>query len=57
MRIGSYEGLMEIAIAKAFEKSVESIREAILMSGDIANVAFSTIKLHLQYRLTSVLLL
>ena len=39
MRIGSYEGLMEIAIAKAFEKSVESIREAILMSGDIANVA------------------
>ena len=39
MRIGSYEGLIEIAIAKAFEKSVESIREAILMSGDIANVA------------------
>ncbi len=39
MRIGSYEGLIEIAIAKAFEKNVESIREAMLMSGDIANVA------------------
>ena len=39
MRIGSYDGLIEIAIAKAFEKNVESIREAILMSGDIANVA------------------
>ena len=39
MRIGSYEGLIEIAIAKAFKKNVESIREAMLMSGDIANVA------------------
>ena len=39
MRIGSYEGLIEIAIAKAFEKNVESIREAMLKSGDIANVA------------------
>ncbi|MDF0681446.1 MAG: ATP-dependent DNA ligase [Candidatus Nitrosocosmicus sp.] len=39
MRIGSYDGLIEIAVAKAFEKSVESIREAMLMSGDIANVA------------------
>ena len=39
MRIGSYDGLIEIAIAKAFEKNVESIREAMLMSGDIANVA------------------
>lgn len=49
MRIGSYESLMEIAIAKAFEKSVESIREAILMSGDIANVALLSKKdtLHL----------
>jgi DNA ligase 1 len=39
MRIGSYDGLIEIAIAKAFEKNVEGIREAMLMSGDIANVA------------------
>lgn len=39
LRIGSYDGLIEIAIAKAFEKNVESIREAMLMSGDIANVA------------------
>ena len=39
MRIGSYDGLIEIAIAKAFEKNVESIREAMLMSGDIVNVA------------------
>ena len=39
MRIGSYEGLVEIAIAKAFDKSVESVREALLISGDISNVA------------------
>jgi DNA ligase 1 len=39
MRIGSYDGLIEIAIAKAFQKNIESIREAMLMSGDIANVA------------------
>ena len=39
LRIGSYEGLVEIAIAKAFNKTVESIREVLLMSGDIATVA------------------
>ena len=39
MRIGSYEGLVEIAIARAFGQSVESVREALLISGDIANVA------------------
>jgi len=39
MRIGSYEGLLEIAIARAFNKNVESVREALLISGDIANVA------------------
>lgn len=39
MRIGSYEGLVEVAIAKAFSKNVESVREALLISGDIANVA------------------
>ncbi len=39
MRIGSYEGLVEMAIAKAFDKSVESVREALLVSGDVGNVA------------------
>lgn len=39
MRIGSYEGLVEIAITKAFHKSLESVREALLISADIANVA------------------
>ena len=39
MRIGSYEGLVEIAIAKTFNKSVHHVREALLISGDIANVA------------------
>ncbi|HYF98600.1 MAG TPA: ATP-dependent DNA ligase [Candidatus Saccharimonadales bacterium] len=39
MRIGSYEGLVEIAISKAFDKSVESVRDALLISGDIGNVA------------------
>jgi DNA ligase 1 len=39
MRIGSYDGLIEMAISKAFEKNIENIREAMLMSGDIANVA------------------
>ena len=42
MRIGSYEGLVEIAIARAFGKSVENVREALLISGDIANVALLT---------------
>jgi DNA ligase-1 len=39
MRIGSYEGLVEIAIAKTFNKNVDHVREALLISGDIANVA------------------
>ena len=41
MRIGSYEGLVESAIAKAFSKDIEYVREAILLSGDMANVALS----------------
>jgi DNA ligase-1 len=41
MRIGSYEGLVEAAIAKAFSKDIGLVREAILLSGDIANVALS----------------
>jgi DNA ligase-1 len=39
MRIGSHEGLVELAIAKAFGKDVKSVREAMLISGNIANVA------------------
>jgi DNA ligase 1 len=39
MRIGSYEGLVELAIAKAFNKDIKNVREAILISGNIANVA------------------
>lgn len=39
MRIGSYEGLVESAIAKAFDKEIGQVREAMLLSGDIANVA------------------
>jgi DNA ligase 1 len=39
MRMGSYEGLVELAIAKAFGRDVMDVREAMLVSGDIANVA------------------
>lgn len=39
MRMGSYEGLVELAIAKAFDKAVGNVRDAMLASGDIANVA------------------
>ncbi len=39
MRIGSYEGLVELAIAKAFDRDIKTVREAILVSGNIANVA------------------
>ncbi|MGN6630450.1 MAG: ATP-dependent DNA ligase [Candidatus Nitrosocosmicus sp.] len=39
LRIGSYEGLVEMAIAKAFDKEIKNVREAILVSGNIANVA------------------
>lgn len=39
MRIGSYDGLVELAIAKAFDKDIKSIRETMLILGNIANVA------------------
>jgi DNA ligase 1 len=39
LRIGSYEGLVELAIAKAFNRDIKNVREAILVSGNIANVA------------------
>ncbi|MFL6483635.1 MAG: ATP-dependent DNA ligase [Nitrososphaera sp.] len=39
MRIGVVEGLVELAIAKAFDRDVQAIRQAILLSGDIAQVA------------------
>jgi DNA ligase 1 len=39
MRMGSYEGLVELAIAKAFDRDARDVREAMLVSGDVANVA------------------
>jgi len=39
MRIGVVEGLVELAIAKAFDREVQAIRQAMLLSGDIAQVA------------------
>ena len=39
MRIGSVESLMEVAISRAFDKELKLIREAMLISGDISQVA------------------
>ena len=39
MRIGLVEGLVEIAIAKAFNQNIQVIREAMLVAGDIAQVS------------------
>jgi DNA ligase-1 len=39
LRVGVVEGLVELAIAKAFERDVQAIRQAMLLSGDIAHVA------------------
>ncbi len=39
MRIGSVEGLVEIALSGAFDRELQSIREAMLISGDISQVA------------------
>jgi DNA ligase 1 len=39
MRIGLVEGLVEIAIAKAFNQNIQVIREAMLVGGDIAQVS------------------
>jgi DNA ligase 1 len=39
MRIGLTEGLVEIAVSKTFNEELEAIREAMLVSGDISQVA------------------
>jgi DNA ligase-1 len=39
MRVGVVEGLVELAISKAFERDVQAVRQAMLLSGDIAQVA------------------
>lgn len=39
MRVGVVEGLVELAIAKAFGREVQAVRQAMLISGDIAQVA------------------
>ena len=39
LRVGVVEGLVELAIAKAFGRDVQAVRQAMLMSGDIAQVA------------------
>ena len=38
-RIGLTEGLVEIAISKAFRQDLTSVRDAMLVSGDISHVA------------------
>jgi len=39
LRVGVVEGLVELAIAKAFGRDVPAIRQAMLLTGDIAQVA------------------
>jgi DNA ligase-1 len=39
MRVGAVEGLAELAIAKAFGRDMQAVRQAMLLSGDIAQVA------------------
>ena len=39
MRIGSYDGLVELAIAKAFDKDIQKIRESVLILGNVSKVA------------------
>ena len=39
MRIGSVEGLVEIALSHSFNRELKYIREAMLISGDISQVA------------------
>jgi DNA ligase-1 len=39
LRVGVVEGLVELAISKAFGRDVHAIRQAMLLSGDIAQVA------------------
>lgn len=39
LRIGSCDGLVELAIAKAFNKDIKKIRESVLILGNISKVA------------------
>src|SRR5919109_2851514 len=39
LRVGVVEGLVELALAKAFGRDVQAVRQAMLLSGDIAQVA------------------
>jgi DNA ligase-1 len=39
LRIGVVEGLIELAISKAFGRNMQAVRQAMLLSGDIAQVA------------------
>ncbi|MBV9176298.1 MAG: ATP-dependent DNA ligase [Nitrososphaeraceae archaeon] len=39
MRIGLTEGLVEIAVSKAFDQELEHVRDAMLFSGDISKVS------------------
>ena len=39
LRVGVVEGLVELAIAKAFGRDMQPVRQAMLLSGDIAQVA------------------
>lgn len=39
MRIGLTEGLVEIAVSKAFNEELRNVRDAMLVSGDISQVA------------------
>jgi DNA ligase 1 len=39
MRVGAVEGIVELALAKAFGREVQAVRQAMLLSGDIAQVA------------------
>ncbi len=39
LRVGAVEGLVELAIAKGFERDLQKVRQAMLLSGDIAQVA------------------
>jgi DNA ligase 1 len=39
LRVGVVEGLVELAIAKAFGRDLHAVRQAMLLSGDIAQVA------------------
>ena len=39
MRIGLTEGLVEVAVSKAFNQELRIVREAMLVLGDISQVA------------------